>query len=100
MHIRRTIILLNVAVLIVLMSGCVGFGMALQTKVISAFELPLRFDNQHMLLLHNGPNAPHCSFLAPNVDCTIRAPSEYEFSIHYMTPQSNRVLLSLPLPKP
>src|SRR4051794_22335498 len=99
MHIRRTIILFNAAVLILLIGGCVGFGIALRARAIAAFELPIRFDNQHMLLIHNGPNAPHCSFLARNVDCTIRAPSEYEFSIHYMTPQSSQVLLSFPLSK-
>ena len=100
MHIPRTIVMFSAAVLMLLMSSCVGFGMAVQARVISAFELPLSFDSQHMLLIHNGPNAPHCSFLARNVDCTIRAPSEYEFSIHYMTPETNQVLLSVPLPKP
>jgi hypothetical protein len=100
MHIQRPIIIFSAVVLLLLMSGCVGFGMALQARVIAAFELPLSFDNQHMLLIHNGPNAPHCSFLARNVDCTIRVPSEYAFSIHYMTPASNRVLLSIRLPKP
>ena len=100
MHIRRAIVMFSAAVLVLLMSGCIGFGMAVQARVISAFELPLSFDNQHMVLIHNGPNAPHCSFLARNVDCTIRTPSEYEFSIHYMTPETNQVLLSVPLPKP
>ena len=100
MHIRRAIVIFTAAVLVLLMSGCIGFGMAVQARVISAFELPLSFDNQHMVLIHNGPNAPHCSFLARNVDCTIRTPSEYEFSIHYMTPETNQVLLSFPLPKP
>jgi len=100
MHIQRTIVMFSAAALMLLMSGCVGFGMAVQARVISAFELPLSFDNQHMVLIHNGPNAPRCSFLARNVDCTIRTPREYEFSIHYMTPEANRVLLSLRLPKP
>ncbi len=100
MHIQRAIVIFSAAVLMLLMSGCVGFGMAVQARIIPAFELPLSFDNQHMVLIHNGPNAPHCSFLARNVDCTIRDPREYEFSIHYMTPEANQVLLSLRLPKP
>jgi hypothetical protein len=99
MRIKRTIVIVSAAVLILLISGCVGFGMAVQARLIAAFELPLRLDDRHMVLIHNGPNAPHCSFLARNVDCTIRAPGAYEFSIHYMTPQSNQVVLSFPLPE-
>ncbi len=100
MHIRRIIVIFSATVLILFIVSCVGFGMALQARVIAPFELPLSVDNQHMLLIHNVPNAPTCSFLARKIDCTIREPKEYEFSIHYMTPESNRVLLSVPLRKP
>lgn len=97
MRIQRTIAIFGTAALILLIIGCTGVGIAMQARLIGAFELPLRVNDRHMLLIHNGPNAPHCSFLARNIDCTIRAPGEYEFSIHYMTPQSNYILLSFRL---
>jgi hypothetical protein len=95
----HTLTVVLVTGLVVLIIGCIGFGMAIRTGIAPEFDEQIALNAQHVILLHNGP-APTCMFPPnpPQHDCFLPGPPRRVFSVDYLTPHGVRSLVWFRLP--
>lgn len=85
-------------VLLVLLAGCGGAGLAVRAGLAPAFDLRIPTGSYQALLIHNGPTFV-CSPLSLRDSCGHRS-AQYDFSIHYITPTGDHTLAWLSTPAP
>ena len=67
--------------------------------IVPPFDQQIVLDDQHRLVIHNGPS-PTCASIPnpPHLDCFWPRSDSREFSVNYLTPDGVRSLIWLRLP--
>ena len=85
--------------LVLVITGSLVFGVAVRAGIAPDFDQQIVLDDQHRLVIHNGPQ-PTCASIPnpPHRDCFWPGWDSREFSVDYFAPNGARSLVWFRLP--
>ena len=95
----QTLAVVLVSGLLLAIIGSGVFVVAVRAGIVPPFDQQIVLDDQHRLVIHNGPS-PTCAVIPnpPQHDCFRPGPEPREFSVFYLTPHGVRSLVWFRLP--
>ena len=95
----RTLAVVVTSGLVLVITVSLAFGAAVRAGIAPDFDQQIVLDDQHYLVIHNGPS-PTCASIPnpPQHDCFMPGPERREFSVDYLTLEGVRSLIWFRLP--
>jgi hypothetical protein len=96
----RAFVVVSLLSLTLLLAGCAGMGVALETGIVPSFDRQFTLYGQHILSIHHGPTGIACRPDQEPLDrCARRTAQQRVFTIRLISSEAARTLVTIQLPE-